>query len=209
MRGGGLSRLVIVDDGSKDDTYKVIEERAASLPLLHPITKQNGGHGSAVLSGYQFAVDSGANFIFQTDSDGQTDPAEFESFWKARSCYDAIFGNRIERGDGKGRWFVERILCFILKHYFKVNLPDANAPYRLMNRKFLCDFLPELPKDYNLPNVMLTTFGVFYKRKIKFMPVSFKPRQGGKQSLNLKSIFKIGVHSLKDFKQFQKRLQQC
>lgn len=65
--GGGASRLVVVNDGSKDDTYEILLKLAKDRPMLQPLTKKNGGHGPAVLFGYRYAVEKGADFIFQTD----------------------------------------------------------------------------------------------------------------------------------------------
>ncbi len=92
--GGGASRLVIINDGSRDDTYEIASAECETHPLLTVLTKPNGGHGSTVLYGYRYALENGADYIFQTDSDGQTDPAEFEKFWQIREGSDAIFGNR-------------------------------------------------------------------------------------------------------------------
>ena len=111
----GQSRLVIINDGSKDNTYELICKLAQARPLLIPLTKPNGGHGSTVLYGYRYAIEHRADYIFQTDSDGQTNPDEFEAFWKKRNTYDAIIGNRKVRGGciflpglcasgGRGRW---------------------------------------------------------------------------------------------------------
>ena len=202
--GEGKSRLVIINDGSKDGTFRVMKERAKSLPLFQPLTKSNGGHGSTVLYGYRYAIQNKADYIFQTDSDGQTDPLEFEKFWTCRSEYDAQFGNRTTRGDGNDRAFVEKTLCRILKYYFKVDIPDSNAPFRLMTRDYICEFIPKLPENYNLPNVMLTTFGAYYHKKIRFIPITFKPRQGGTNSINIKKITKIGLQALKDFKEIRR-----
>ena len=201
---GQKSRLVIVNDGSRDDTYDILQELAVERPLLQPLTKPNGGHGSAVLFAYRYAVDQRADYIFQTDSDGQTDPAEFEAFWEQREFFDAIFGNRTKRGDGQNRAFVEKVLCLILKHYFRVSVPDSNAPFRLMTRAYLEEFLPLMPENYNLPNVMLTTFGVRFHKRVKFIPITFGPRQGGKNSMNVKKIVKIGWQARKDFRMFRK-----
>ncbi len=107
----GKSRLVIINDGSKDHTWERLLALAEARPLLIPVSKQNGGHGSAVLYGYQFAIGQKAEWIFQTDSDGQTNPDEFAQFWEKRAEYDAIIGNRIMRGDGKDRKFVENVVC--------------------------------------------------------------------------------------------------
>lgn len=204
--GKGRSRLVVINDGSKDNTYEILEELAKERPLLHPLTKPNGGHGPTVLYGYRYALQQGADYIFQTDSDGQTNPDEFEAFWSERKNYDAVFGNRTVRGDGNDRAFVEKTLCRILKHYFGVTIPDSNAPFRLMTAAYLREYLPKMPEDYNLPNVMLTTFGIYYHRKVRFIPITFKPRQGGTNSINVKKITKIGWQALKDFKAIRRKM---
>lgn len=204
--GKGRSRLVVINDGSRDNTYEILEELAKERPLLHPLTKPNGGHGPTVLYGYRYALQQGADYIFQTDSDGQTNPDEFEAFWSERKNYDAVFGNRTVRGDGNDRAFVEKTLCRILKHYFGVTIPDSNAPFRLMTAAYLREYLPKMPEDYNLPNVMLTTFGIYYHRKVRFIPITFKPRQGGTNSINVKKITKIGWQALKDFKAIRRKM---
>lgn len=204
--GKGRSRLVVINDGSRDNTYEILEELAKERPLLHPLTKPNGGHGPTVLYGYRYALQQGADYIFQTDSDGQTNPDEFEAFWSERKNYDAVFGNRTVRGDGNDRAFVEKTLCRILKHYFGVTIPDSNAPFRLMTAAYLREYLPKMPEDYNLPNVMLTTFGIYYHRKVRFIPITFKSRQGGTNSINVKKITKIGWQALKDFKAIRRKM---
>ncbi len=170
----GNSRLVVVNDGSKDNTYN--------------------------------AIKSGADWIFQTDSDGQTNPDEFEDFWNERDNYDAIFGNRTVRGDGKSRAFVEKVVCMLVKHYFGVKVPDANAPFRLMRADKVSKYLGKLKPDYNLPNIMMTTYFVYYKDRVTFKEISFKPREKGTNSINIKKIIKIGQQALKDFRELKKNL---
>ena len=77
----------MIDDGSKDDTYAIMQEYARTHPLFEPLPKPNGGHGATVLYGYHYALEHGADYIFQTDSDGQTLPEEFEPFWKQKESY--------------------------------------------------------------------------------------------------------------------------
>ena len=200
------SRLVIINDGSKDDTYEVLKDIAKSRPMMEVLTKENGGHGDTLLFGYRYAIENGADYIFQTDSDGQTLPSEFEYFWNKRQEYDAVFGDRTNREDGKSRVLVERVLCIIIKMVFGVKIPDSNAPFRLMRSSYVDKYIRMLPEHYNLPNVMLTTLGTYYNEKILFLPITFKNRQGGKNSINIRKIVSIGMKALKDFRDIRKKL---
>ena len=206
--GGGKSRLVVINDGSKDKTYEILKQLSLGRPFLEPVTKPNGGHGPTVLYGYRYALKHGADYIFQTDSDGQTLPSAFEAFWKNRSDYAAIFGKRSKRQDGFGRKFVERTLCILLFFIFGVRIPDSNAPFRLMKRSFLEKYVPILHPDYNLPNVMLTTFAAYFHEKAIYREITFRPRQGGKNSINMKKIFKIGWKALGDFAHYHRIMRQ-
>lgn len=205
--GGGESRLVIINDGSRDDTYDIMCRYAGTRPLLKALTKTNGGHGPTVLFGYKYAIANDADYIFQTDSDGQTNPAEFEQFWSLREEYDAVIGSRPQRQDGLSRKFVEKVLLLILKLTFGVSVPDANAPYRLMKRELVQKYVRKMPGDFNLPNVMLTTYFAHFHEKVKFVDISFKPRQAGTNSINVKKIIKIGWKALADFRDLKKHME--
>lgn len=74
------SRLVIINDGSKDNTYEIMKKCAEERPKLVPLTKANGGHGATCLYGYRYAIENGADYIFQTDSDGRQDRMNLTSF---------------------------------------------------------------------------------------------------------------------------------
>jgi glycosyltransferase involved in cell wall biosynthesis len=202
----GASRLIIVNDGSTDQTFTKLQALAEARPLLIPVSKENGGHGSAVLYGYRYAIDAGAEWIFQTDSDGQTNPAEFDQFWENRNEYDAVIGIRTARGDGKDRKFVENTVCFLLRIIFGVRIADANAPFRLMKTDLVKKYIGKLPENYNLPNIMFTTYFVYFKEKILFLPVSFTPRKAGKSSVSLKKIIKIGWKAIGDFYRLKRNI---
>lgn len=202
----GESRLVVVNDGSKDSTWEILCRLKKEMPLLEPLKKKNGGHGSSVLYGYNYAVEQGADYVFQTDADGQTNPEEFEEFWDLKEKYDVIIGSRSVRGDGKSRKFVENVVCILLRIIFGIKVRDANAPFRLMRAELLEKYIKRLPKDYNLPNIMLTTYFVYYQEKVCFREISFKPRQGGVNSLNLKKIVKIGWRAMGDFRRLRKEM---
>lgn len=205
--GGEDSRLVIIDDGSKDNTYEILRKLAESRPLMEAITKPNGGHGATVLYGYNYALDHGADYIFQTDSDGQTLSSEFTPFWEKREDYDMLIGHRNHRQDGFSRKVVTKTLKLVIRLCFGVTVTDANTPFRLMKAKTLKKYIYLIPKDYNLSNVILS---VIYTKKhcaVKYFPITFRPRQGGINSINIKRIFKIGLQALKDFRIIAKALK--
>ena len=199
------SRLVIADSGSRDRTHEILEQlQSEECPKLEILHTANQYHGPKVLALYKYAIANGADYIFQTDSDGQTDPEEFGAFWKARKKYNGIFGNRKVRGDGKDRAFVEKVVCSLLRLYFGVKIPDANAPFRLMKAETVAKYIDKLPEDYNLPNIMMTTYFSYYKEPIAFKTISFKPRQAGVNSVNIPRIVKIGWNALGDFHNLKK-----
>lgn len=207
--GNGTSRLVIIDDGSKDHTYKIMEEEARSKPYFQPVTKTNGGHGATVLFGYHYALDHQADYIFQTDSDGQTLASEFPPFWEERGQYDMVIGYRNHREDGFSRVVVTKTLKLVIRLIFHAWVTDANTPYRLMKATTLGRYLPIIPEDFNLSNVVLS---VIYKKKncaVKFVPITFRPRQGGVNSINLKRIIGIGKRALKDFRGINRRIDKA
>lgn len=208
VKGIGIdSRIVIIDDGSKDTTYHKLRDLSSELKQLEAITKPNSGHGATVLYGYNYAVEKGADYIFQTDSDGQTLPSEFPQFWEKRNKYAAIIGHRKSREDGFLRIFVTKVLKLTLWCIFHLKITDANTPYRLMKRETLEKYLPEIPKDFNLSNVMLTVLLVHSKEGIKFIPITFRPRQGGINSINMKRILDIGKQAWLDFNKIKKSMK--
>ena len=202
----GNSRLVIVNDGSRDNTLLVLNKLKEDKPKLIVLDKENGGHGSTILYGYHFALEQGAEYVFQTDSDGQTKASEFDAFWDERSKYDMLIGYRNHREDGLSRIIVTRVLRLVIKLCFHVKVTDANTPYRLMNSAALSEEIKLVPDNFFLSNVLLTVLFTKHLRSIKFIPITFRPRQGGVNSINLKRIFRIGRQSLKDFRELNKKI---
>lgn len=204
--GGAGSRLVVADSGSTDKTHAILLKLQETHPQLKVLSNTGKFHGPKLIAMYRYAIEQNADWVFQTDSDGQTSATEFRAFWDSRAGNDALCGVRLARGDGLARAFVEKVVCFLLRLYFGVKVPDANAPFRLMRASVLAKYMPRFDADYNLPNIMLTTFFVYYHDKVDFLPISFKPRQGGKNSIDLAKISKIGWKALGDFKRFKKEM---
>lgn len=202
--------LAIANDGSKDDTYRVMEamKDTNDYPYFEPLTKPNGGHGQTVLYLYRYAIEQGADYIFQTDSDGQTNPEEFWQMFEHRHECEFQIGFRKDRKDGFSRIVVTKVLRIVVWLMFQEWVTDANTPFRLMESKKLKTIMDVIPRDYFLCNVAITAIAKKWKYSMKFYQITFKPRQGGVNSINLKRIFKIGWRALGDFKKINKAVKQ-
>ena len=193
------SRLVIFNDGSKDKTYEIMLGLKDKYSQFIPVTKPNSGHGATIMYAYHYAVNAGADYIFQTDSDGQTNPEEFWQFWEKRNDYDFIIGCRKKRQDGFSRIVVTRTLRLLVLLIFGENVKDPNTPFRLMNAEKLKPILEIIPDDFFLSNVIISMLVIKRKEKHLWLPITFKNRQGGVNSINLKRIIKIGYKAIADF----------
>lgn len=206
--GGAVSaKLCIANDGSKDNTFEIMKGLQEKFPLFEPIDKPNSGHGATVLYLYRHAISQGADYIFQTDSDGQTNPEEFWQMWENREKYDFQIGHRLGRQDGGSRVFVTKTLRLVVWLMFHEWVTDANTPFRLMRTDKLQPIMDVIPQDYFLCNVAISAIAVKWGYKIGWYRITFKPRQGGVNSINMKRIFKIGWKALGDFRKINKNLK--
>jgi glycosyltransferase involved in cell wall biosynthesis len=204
---GAEARLVIANDGSKDNTFAIMQGLKDNYPLFEPLDKPNSGHGATVLYLYRYAINHDADYIFQTDSDGQTNPDEFWQMWQNREQYDFQIGYRKGRQDGGNRIFVTKTLRLVVWLMFHVWVTDANTPFRLMASSKLKPIMDVIPADYFLCNVAISAIAVKWNYKIGWYTITFKPRQGGVNSINMKRIFKIGRKALGDFRAINKKLK--
>jgi dolichol-phosphate mannosyltransferase len=194
--------LYAINDGSKDRTGIVLNSLSCEFgPRLCVVNKKNSGHGRSCREGYELALAKGAEWILQIDSDGQCDPAFFKTLYDERAAYDCVFGYRRTRDDGFGRLIISycyRVLLWLLTGTY---LKDANVPYRLIRARTLQRALRRIPSDFDLQNIALT---VALKREPELrwnhLPIHFRARQGGENSINYRKIAKMGLHFLRDFR---------
>lgn len=206
--GDGRSRLLVVNDGSRDETEEKLEAFSLEHPLFTYITQKNAGHGAAIWNGYRQALKMGADYIFQTDSDGQTSATEFDAFWDRRKIADVVIGRRSHREDGKSRVFVSRVLGILIRIVFRVRVQDANCPYRLMNRKTLAKALRMVPKRFHLTNVILSVAFEKQRAKVLVLPILFRKRQGGVNSINIRKIIRIGWKAIGEFAAIERNFRR-
>ena len=66
------SRIVVADSGSTDRTHEILQKLQEKFPQLEILEDSLKQHGPKLLALYGYAIKNGADYIFQTDSDGQT-----------------------------------------------------------------------------------------------------------------------------------------
>ena len=203
---GDECKIVVANDGSKDNTWEILSSLQAKYPNLVPLNKPNSGHGSTVFYTYRYAIENGADYIFQTDSDGQTLPEEFWPMWEHRSEASFHIGTRGGRQDGTSRVFVTKTLRLVVWLMFGVWVKDANTPFRLMNADRLSSVMQYIPQDFFLANVAVSSIAVKLGESVAWYPITFRPRQGGVNSINMRRIFKIGWKALGDFRKINRAL---
>jgi glycosyltransferase involved in cell wall biosynthesis len=206
---GNSSRMAVFNDGSKDNTLAILNELKGKFPFLEVIDKPNSGHGPTCLFAYKYALKNGADYIFQTDSDGQTKAVDFGKFWEKRKDFDILLGFRKQRGDGIARLVISRVLRVILFFIFGEYVLDANTPFRLMKAGSLTKYVPEIPDNFFLTNSLLTVLYKKNKHKMLWMVVQFHERAGGENSINIKQILKLAFKIIKDLRNYNRGIKHA
>lgn len=169
--------IITIDDGSKDNTAKVLKKLANRIPYLKVIIHhKNLGYGKALMSGLR---ESKYSLIFFMDGDGQF---RFDSIKETLNYilnYDIIMGHRYKREDPFYRIVLGRIYSFLVFLLFGLNFKDINCGFKLFKKEAIED-------DYNLNGGLFYT-EVLLKAKIKGLrikeiPIRHFPRLNGKQT---------------------------
>lgn len=133
-RAKKYGKVIVVDDASKDDTYKTAKE-AGALVIRHKI---NHGLGSALRSGFDEALKRDADVIITLDGDGQHNPDEIPLFVeKIKDGYDFVLGGR----DLSKYPFIKKFGNFFLQmatnFISNTRLKDTESGYRAFNKNAL------------------------------------------------------------------------
>jgi dolichol-phosphate mannosyltransferase len=195
--------LLVVDDGSTDRTAAVLQKLAEREPSLTILHKQNGGHGSAVLAGYQAAVTSGCTWVFQVDSDGQFRAHDFHRLWERRHESDFIVGCRAARHDPLYRRALSKVHRELLSAAFSAGAQDPNAPYRLMRASLLEVLLRFIPPATFAPNVFLTALARAAGCDLLNVPVEHLERSTGESTLHVTKMARLCLLCLKQMMHFR------
>src|SRR5215831_8314364 len=138
---GDNFELVLVDDGSNDRTYKLLEEIAAvDSRVLVVKLRRNFGQTSALAAGFDHAQ---GDFILAMDGDLQHSPDEIPNFLgKLEEGYDVVSGWRAQRGDNfVMRRIPSRIANWLMASLSGVNIHDFGTTFKA----YRGDLLRQLP----------------------------------------------------------------
>jgi glycosyltransferase involved in cell wall biosynthesis len=131
-------RIVVVDDGSHDDTAAIAEREGVRV-LRHP---ENRGKGSAVRTGFAYVLSlPDVEAVFMLDADGQHDPAEMPSFIEAyrEKGADLVIGSRMaeRRPMPRLRRASNRLTSAVTSLLAGRWVDDSQSGYRLIRAAFL------------------------------------------------------------------------
>jgi glycosyltransferase involved in cell wall biosynthesis len=128
---GFLDRVVVVDDGSDDDTAAEAA-RAGAVVLKH---ETNRGKGVALETGFRWGREQGLEAVITLDADGQHAPADIPAFLDAyrRGTAPVLVGNRMDNPVGMPfvRRMTNRFMSWLLSREMKQRVPDTQCGYRL------------------------------------------------------------------------------
>jgi glycosyltransferase involved in cell wall biosynthesis len=136
---GGSYELVFVDDGSTDQTFKVLSDIYDHDPRVHIIRlRRNFGQTAALKAGFDFAQ---GEIVIAMDGDLQNDPAEIPLFLeKLKEDYDIVSGWRAARSD---RWLTRqvpsRVANWLMAKLSGVAIHDFGSTYKAYRREILND----------------------------------------------------------------------
>lgn len=139
-------RLVIVDDGSSDDTAAVIDDLASRQPAIQRISlARNQGYGGAVRAGIGALVETACDHLVCLHADGQYPPELMESFVDHAQAHelDILQGSRHQEGTARqGGMPVYKViaghaLCWVENRAFGMNLTDYHSGYLVISRRVL------------------------------------------------------------------------
>ena len=168
---GAWREIIVVDDGSVDDTGARAAEAGARV-IRHPYNK---GNGASVKTGIRHA---GGTFILILDADGQHQPADAARLVARLDEYDLVVGARSSATQaGAARRAGNAVLNGLASYLTERPIPDLTSGFRAARREYLLEFLHLLPNGFSTPT---TTTLAFIKAgySVRFEPIDAGARQG-------------------------------
>jgi dolichol-phosphate mannosyltransferase len=187
----GDHRILVVDDGSPDGTGEIADRLAAAhaeVEVLHRTVRE--GLGPAYLAGFARALDGGAAFVMEMDSDFSHDPADLERLLAGAAEADLVLGSRYVPGGGVTDWgrvrrLVSRGGSWYARRVLGLEVRDLTGGLKCFRRAVLEAIdLPTVRSRGYAFQVELTHRAVRQGFTVVELPIVFRDRALGRSKMS-------------------------
>ena len=184
--------IVVVDDGSKDSTWSVLQSLKTEIPTLAPVQNPGPhGFGRAIIYGLNNSAGDAVVIMMAYASDSPTDAVKY---WRMLNDegYECAFGSRFIKG-GKVidypriKLFVNRIANLLVKTFFRLPLNDTTNAFKAYRRIVIDGCRPLLAPHFNL-TVELPLKAIVRDYTWAITPISWQNRKHGVAKLKIKEM---------------------
>jgi polyisoprenyl-phosphate glycosyltransferase len=192
--------IIMVDDGSRDNSWQLISEIYAKDPRVKGISfSRNFGHHIAITAGIDQAK---GRAVILMDGDLQDPPEEILSIHnKFQEGYDLVYGIRQQRKDPFLKKATSSLFWWMLRRFSGVDIPQGQTMLRILSRR-LVDVLKEMKEHARFIHGMMAWTGF----KVATLEVRHNPRTRGKSKYNIPKMFKLAFHAVTSFSTIPLRL---
>jgi glycosyltransferase involved in cell wall biosynthesis len=177
--------ILVVDDGSTDDTFEVVQSHEVTVLRL-PI---NLGVGGALRAGFRFAVDHGYSAVVQLDADGQHPINQIGELINAAEQHNAhlVIGSRYRSENATlspnmVRRLPMRVMSFLISRSSGVKITDATSGFRIVREPLLSEFAKEFPVYYLGDTYEATLSAARSGYRLHEIPAALRNREYGESS---------------------------
>jgi dolichol-phosphate mannosyltransferase len=183
--------IVVVDDGSRDRTWAVLQELAAKYPTLAP-ARNPGPHGFGNAITYGFGQMRGDAVVIMM-ADASDSPADAVRYWRLLNAgHECVFGSRFVRGGRvvdypRVKLFVNRLANLFVRLLFHIPLNDTTNAFKAYRRTVIEGCRPLLASHFNL-TVEIPLKAIVRGYTWTTIPISWHNRKHGVAKLKIKEM---------------------
>jgi dolichol-phosphate mannosyltransferase len=188
--------VLVVDDASPDGTGDLVAARVAQDSRVHLLRRAGKlGLGSAYREGFRYALDQGAEYVFEMDADFSHDPDAIAEFLHHAQDADLVLGSRYLHGVTVVNWPLDRlILSYTANLYTRIvtglPLKDATGGFKCFRRKALEGIRLDRVRSDGYAFQIEVSFKVWKRGfRIKEIPIVFVDRRAGVSKMNRRIIW--------------------
>jgi len=183
--------IVVVDDGSADQTWEILNELKARIAVLFPVQYQGQhGFGRAVICGLDHMKGDAAVVMMADESD---DCRDVVRYWqKLNEGWDCVFGSRFIKGGGviDYPWLklqINRLANTFLRVLFNINLNDTTNAFKAYRKSVIDGCRPLISPHFNL-TVELPLKSIVRGYSWAVIPITWRNRRTGEAKLKIKEM---------------------